>query len=992
MSWYFFKVWTLTGLLMILAIQGAHATDKEISLLKEKAFEILNYEPLPPMELLRKAFEQAVQEGERPSWEWSLDAFGKHFQFDLESNDRLIARLPKAQREKIAAKYKLYRGKIEGMRDSWIRLTQIGDQWSGMIWDGEEVYIIDRMNVMSPALRTTPLEGQFEHGIYRLSDTKHLGQTACGVESSGTQDKPLVNLQALSQELEQSVSASAVGASLNIDLAIVTDPQFAEIQQNSFGTATDAAVLARVNVVDGIYSEQVGVQINLVEILELSNNGPLTSTSSATLLDQFGEFTNSSQFNHPGVAHLFTGRNMDGGTVGRAYLGTICNARYGVGINEIRQGGTAGSILFAHELAHNFNAPHDNQVGSPCSSTPGNFIMNPTIFSENDEFSQCSLEQMQPKIASASCITEIGSAGADVSLNLPAPLDAPIGIPFNYEIEAQNTGTITANNVNVEVRGSSGLAILEAMVGGNPCSLSGGTLANCFIGDIPKGQNRIMTLSLQGDNSGLATVDAEITADNDQNNLNDAVQGNINLTNTEPTVSITDPLDGAFLSAENNISFTGEASDIEEGNLSDQIVWTSDLDGQIGIGANISTTLSIGTHRITASVNDNGGGQASAAITITVEDGLNDSILFEFNFDNGADGFSYLDDAFRNTNEPSFADGTYEPDQGFSGGGLRVLLGGINNADITDMSGGWSRSFDLATSGEVTLSFRYKLTQASNYENDELSQALLEMDGTLFGTDNNEYLAQRVGDGNGGSPQTTDWVPVVFNLGTLEAGPHVVTIGAFNNKKTYNDETTEVLFDDVVVRQAASDTPPPPPDDPPDDPLINATFDGGPEEFTYGDDPFRNTNQPTYASGSYVPDQGFSGGGLRVLLGGINGSDILNMSGGWGRSFTLEEPRDLTLTFRYNLTQASDFEADEYSEALLEVNGQLLGTGPNQSLARITGNGNGGSDESTGWVLFTENLGTVPAGTHTITIGGFNNKKTYSNEVTEVLIDDVTLE
>ncbi len=50
------------------------------------------------------------------------------------------------------------------------------------------------------------------------------------------------------------------------------------------------------------------------------------------------------------------------------------------------------------------------------------------------------------------------------------------------------------------------------------------------------------------------------------------------------------------------------------------------------------------------------------------------------------------------------------------------------------------------------------------------------------------------------------------------------------------------------------------------------------------------------------------------------------------------------------------------------------------------------ADASTGWVLVTENLGTVPTGTYTITIGGFNNKKTFNNEVTQVLIDDVTLE
>ena len=680
-----FSVFTLT------LAPLANAEDRLQSLTKKQAFEILYFEPLPPLTFVEYQSGQSTLERNTtsPAWEWSMEAFGKHFHFHLKQNNRLFAKLPKSKREKIAEHYEFYRGKIEGNEESWIRLTKIGDQWSGMMWDGEELYVIDSMKVISPSLRTIPLPGQFKQGIYRLSDTRHLEEAACGVGSDGIPHEPLSDFQALSEELQETISQSAVGASFNIDIAIVTDPLFAEIQQNNFGTAPDAAVLARMNVVDGIYSEQVGVQLNLVEILELSNNGTLTATDSATLLSQFGNFTNSSSFTHPGVAHLFTGRDIDGNTIGRAYVGSLCSARFGVGINEIRQGGTIGSVLFAHELGHNFGAPHDNQSGSACASTPGNFIMSP-IINNSEEFSQCSLQQMQPEVNSASCLTVIDP------------------------------------------------------------------------------------------------------------------------TNTDPSVTILSPQDGALLSASNPIPLVGEATDLEDGDLSSQIEWTSDLDGPIGTGGNISPTLQVGTHRITARVEDTDNGAASEVIIITVAEDLDGLLLFESHFDNnGTDGFGYVDDAFRNTSEPTFADGTHEPDQGFSGGGLRVALGGINDADITDMSGGWARSFNLDTAGEVIVALRYKLTQASDYENDELSQALLAMDGTLVGSDNNDYLTQLVGDGNGGNAQTTDWVPVVVNLGILTTGPHTLVVGAYNNKKTWPNETTEILIDDVVVRHIASGPPPP---------------------------------------------------------------------------------------------------------------------------------------------------------------------------------------
>ncbi|MFW6163548.1 MAG: Ig-like domain-containing protein, partial [Planctomycetota bacterium] len=88
--------------------------------------------------------------------------------------------------------------------------------------------------------------------------------------------------------------------------------------------------------------------------------------------------------------------------------------------------------------------------------------------------------------------------------------------------------------------------------------------------------------------------------------------------NDPPTVSITDPADGSIFDSGASISFAGTASDTEDGDLTASLAWTSDKDGQIGTGGSFSTTLSDGTHTITASVTDSGGKTASDSITITV--------------------------------------------------------------------------------------------------------------------------------------------------------------------------------------------------------------------------------------------------------------------------------------------------------------------------------------------------------------------------------------
>jgi hypothetical protein len=89
--------------------------------------------------------------------------------------------------------------------------------------------------------------------------------------------------------------------------------------------------------------------------------------------------------------------------------------------------------------------------------------------------------------------------------------------------------------------------------------------------------------------------------------------------NTAPSVSILTPTSGASYTSGDNVSFSGSASDTEDGDLSASLAWSSDLDGSIGSGASFATTgLSVGTHTITASVTDSGGLPGSDAITVTV--------------------------------------------------------------------------------------------------------------------------------------------------------------------------------------------------------------------------------------------------------------------------------------------------------------------------------------------------------------------------------------
>ncbi|WP_299617922.1 Calx-beta domain-containing protein [Pelagibius sp.] len=466
--------------------------------------------------------------------------------------------------------------------------------------------------------------------------------------------------------------------------------------------------------------------------------------------------------------------------------------------------------------------------------------------------------------------------------------------------------------------------------------------------------------------------------------------------------------------------------------------------------------------------------------------------LIDESFDGTGDtgGFSYQDGSFGGADPQSYADGAW------ADGALRIDMGGIDNSNVTDMSGGWTRDFTLDAESEITLSFLYELAQSNGYESDEVSQLLVSIDGGPP-----ILVNSLTGDGNGGGPLTTGPQTYSAMLGVLAAGSHSLTIGGFNNKKTWNNEATELTIDDVSL--VATPTAPPAPiessfaiapldaekaegdsgptalsftvtrsgdltagasvdfavagsgasaadaadfaggllpggslsfgagessrtlivevagdtdfegdetflvtlsnpspgsdivtasaggtilndDSAPVGPIVlidadfNANGDSG--GFVYADGTFGGANPQAYAEGSWQ-DQA-----LTIALGGIDGSDVLDISGAWESSFVLATEMDVTLSFSYELILSPNFESDEFGQVLYNLDG-----GPDVLVDQVTGNGNGGAADTTGPQNYLVDLGSLAAGTHSIALGGLINQKTFFNESADLIIDDVLI-
>ncbi len=93
-------------------------------------------------------------------------------------------------------------------------------------------------------------------------------------------------------------------------------------------------------------------------------------------------------------------------------------------------------------------------------------------------------------------------------------------------------------------------------------------------------------------------------------------------TNTPPSVTITAPATGSSFQQGTPVTFTGTASDAEQGDLTAGLAWTSNNPApgtNIGSGGSFTKSdLAVGSHTITASVTDAGGLTGSASINITI--------------------------------------------------------------------------------------------------------------------------------------------------------------------------------------------------------------------------------------------------------------------------------------------------------------------------------------------------------------------------------------
>ncbi len=467
---------------------------------------VSHVEPLQRLEITRQRADGVQKLTARGPVSLRFDAMGRAFDLQLESNSRL---LPPSARTALGDNFAVYRGGLRDVPGSWARIVVADGVPAGLIWDGAELFAVE-----SPADSRLAADSAV---IYRLADAV----IQPGTMSCGSDLRP-GNGAAVYRKLQAELGTSTLqgpGAVQELTVGAIGDYEFTSDMGGD--TAANQAIVTRLNSVDGIFSQQLGVQLS-VDLIETNSDvdDPFTDESVAgDLLVELGTYRNNTPAQRArGLTHLYTGRNLDTSTVGIAYNGALCSGRFGVGLSEGRRGPTTDALIAAHEIGHNFGAPHDGESGSPCESESGSFIMAPSV-NGSDQFSSCSITQMQDDVARASCITPLPSVDMSVAFSgtgTTVLFDTPTDLVFDVD----NNGSLDATNVTVDFAIPSALTVNLVSSSSGSCSTGAGT-ASCSLGTVAGFAGNTVTISATPNSLGSAVLNATVSADIDNNAGND---------------------------------------------------------------------------------------------------------------------------------------------------------------------------------------------------------------------------------------------------------------------------------------------------------------------------------------------------------------------------------------------------------------------------------------------------------------------------------------
>lgn len=238
-----------------------------------------------------------------------------------------------------------------------------------------------------------------------------------------------------------------------LTLSTVADPAL----YAKYGDATNAHVAGIVNAAEALFERQLGIRFQIVKQHVYADIGALSipETDPARLLKAFASSSdnaavmgfNAASFDEDvDLKHLFTGKDLDGTTIGIGYVGAVCyQPKYAYSLTQFTTGGGA-PYYFAHEVGHNLGARHD-MVGFGAMS-----IMAPNIM-VGSSFSQNSLSQINEHLLHFGSCLELKAMAPSLTnsrLSLSAMRNR-VSVKFTGKLVSRNGESIAGASIKLTI-------------------------------------------------------------------------------------------------------------------------------------------------------------------------------------------------------------------------------------------------------------------------------------------------------------------------------------------------------------------------------------------------------------------------------------------------------------------------------------------------------------------------------------------------------------
>lgn len=287
-----------------------------------------------------------------------------HETFDLvlEPNDlraagfRRVQTTEHGQVEELQSPVYTFKGRLRQDPDSIVRLLIMPDLMQGYIRTADDWLFIDPLVKFAPETRSADVV------LFRETDVRLEALGVCGAsELRGYAER-------LRARLRQSPAQQGSWEVLR-RVQVATDADFEYFQ--IYGSNANAQIQGIINQVDGIYQAELSLRLEIsFQNVYTTSTDPYSSFDPSTLLSQFRNHWNANWTTVVrDLAHLFTGRDMNGSVIGIAYVGVVCNdPPYSYGVS---QDFSLMTKLVAHEIGHNFDALHDDSFNPPAANCNG---------------------------------------------------------------------------------------------------------------------------------------------------------------------------------------------------------------------------------------------------------------------------------------------------------------------------------------------------------------------------------------------------------------------------------------------------------------------------------------------------------------------------------------------------------------------------------------------------------------------------------------------